>query len=47
MGIRVERDIPKIGEMNNQTIPRIPQENLLPYREYDNLALFPINPIYV
>ena len=43
MGIRVERDIPKIGEMNNQTIPKIPRENLLPYREYDNLAVFPIN----
>ena len=43
MGIRVERDIPKLEEMFNQTIPRIPQDNLLPYREYANLAVFPIN----
>ena len=43
MVIRLERDITESEEMLNEYLPRISQENLLPYREYENLTVFPIN----
>ena len=43
MVIRVERDLTKLKDMFNQSLPRISQENILPYREYENLSIFPIN----
>ena len=43
MVIRVERHITESEEMFNKSLPRIFQEHVLSYREYENLTVFPIN----